>query len=147
MLLSSQVADETRQDMRRLSEIAGALITKQEWHQGQLEQAQLQALQVLNTLDSVSATAVTFRSNLLGGLGLTKWWPYIVCPITSLIIGSYGLPPSAVRNVVLVGIGECASWTAHGNMLTTCRRNFGLPDRFGKAVQRAAVRGIEDFGE
>ncbi|KAF4504895.1 hypothetical protein G6O67_008288 [Ophiocordyceps sinensis] len=102
----AQGQDKIEADMRRLSEVAGALITKQEWHQGQLEQAQLQALQVLNTLDSVSATAVTFRSNLLGGLGLTKWWPYIVCPITSLIIGSYGLPPSAVRNVVLVGMGE-----------------------------------------
>ncbi|KAM4063080.1 tht1-like nuclear fusion protein [Hirsutella rhossiliensis] len=97
-------------DMQRLSELANALTVKQEGHQERLEQAQQQALQVLKTLDSVSATAVTFKSTLLGGLGLTKWWPYVFCPVMSLIVGSYGLPPSTIRNIVLVGMGEAVGF-------------------------------------
>lgn len=92
--------------MQRLSEIANALTREQEGHHDRLEEAQQQALQVLNTLDSVQATAVTFKSTLIGGFGLTKWWPYVFCPIMTLVVGSYGLPPSAVRNVVLVSVGE-----------------------------------------
>jgi len=34
------------------------------------------------------------------------WWPYLVCPAVSLVMGSYGLPPSGYRNIMLILAGE-----------------------------------------
>lgn len=41
-----------------------------------------------------------------GGSGLFKWISYIVSPVATLMLGSYGLPPSAMRNLGLVVLGE-----------------------------------------
>lgn len=42
----------------------------------------------------------------LGRPGLFKWVSYIVSPVAALMLGSYGLPPSAMRNLGLVVLGE-----------------------------------------
>lgn len=42
----------------------------------------------------------------LGGSGLFKWVSYIVSPVVTLMLGSYGLAPSAMRNLGLVLLGE-----------------------------------------
>lgn len=34
------------------------------------------------------------------------WWPYVICPAVSLVLGSYGLPPSMLRNLGLIAAGE-----------------------------------------
>lgn len=34
------------------------------------------------------------------------WWPYVICPAFSLVMGSYGLPPSVTRNIALIALGE-----------------------------------------
>lgn len=39
-------------------------------------------------------------------LGLGNWVPYIVSPVATLLLGSYGLAPSATRNLGLVALGE-----------------------------------------
>lgn len=41
-----------------------------------------------------------------GGSGLFKWVSYIVSPVVTLMLGSYGLAPSAMRNLGLVVLGE-----------------------------------------
>lgn len=97
-------------DMERLAGVADALTVKQQGHQEHLEQAQQTAMQVLHTLDSVSISMGTFRNSLLGGFGLARWWPFVLCSATSLIIGSYGLPPSAMRNILLLGLGEATGF-------------------------------------
>ncbi|POR38305.1 Nuclear membrane fusion protein Kar5 [Tolypocladium paradoxum] len=96
--------------MDRLTELADALTLKHQGHQERLYHAQLTAEQVLDTLGSVSASAGMFKNSLLSGLGFSRLWPYIFCPATSLIIGSYGLPPSATRNILLLGLGEAAGF-------------------------------------
>ncbi|PNY26857.1 Nuclear membrane fusion protein Kar5 [Tolypocladium capitatum] len=94
--------------MGKLTELADVLTLKHKGHQERLDHAHQTAERVLNTLDSVSASARTFKNSLLSGLGFSRLWPYIFCPATSLIIGSYGLPPSATRNILLLGLGEAA---------------------------------------
>lgn len=91
--------------MEKLVEVADGLAVKQEQHQQSLTDVQETTEKILRTLNSVSDTAETFQNSILGGLGLANWWPYFVCPATTLVIGSYGLPPSAFRNVVLFGLG------------------------------------------
>lgn len=41
-----------------------------------------------------------------GGSGLFRWASYIVSPVVTLMLGSYGLAPSAMRNLGLVVLGE-----------------------------------------
>ncbi|KJZ74650.1 hypothetical protein HIM_06000 [Hirsutella minnesotensis 3608] len=94
------------ENMQKLNEVAGDLTIKHEAHQRSLEQAQQKALQVLDTLEVVSSSAGSLKQSLLSGLGLSQWWPYLFCPLVTLTIGSYGLPPSASRNIALVGMGE-----------------------------------------
>lgn len=43
---------------------------------------------------------------MTAGLGLSRWVPYIFCPAASLVMGSYGLPPSTARNILLISLGE-----------------------------------------
>lgn len=47
-----------------------------------------------------------------GGSGLFKWISYIVSPVVTLMLGSYGLPPSAMRNLGLVVLGELVGFLA-----------------------------------
>jgi predicted ATPase len=35
-----------------------------------------------------------------------NWWPQIVSPIVFLVAGSFGLPPSLLRNLALLSLGE-----------------------------------------
>ncbi|PNP51555.1 hypothetical protein THARTR1_07811 [Trichoderma harzianum] len=75
-------------------------------HQEQLVSAQQTASDLIDILDSASASAVTLRGSIYGGFGWGSWWPHVFCPLTSLVVGSYGLPPSATRNIMLIGLGE-----------------------------------------
>lgn len=98
--------------MDRLAHATTKLITMQE-HQGyQIALANNITLELLNTLEmvSTSASVMTFSlSQSLSNAG-SKWWPYLLCPIASLVMGSYGLPPSAVRNIGLIILGEAAGY-------------------------------------
>lgn len=65
-----------------------------------------------NLLEAV--VAVTDNIDTIGnaqkssryGLGISHWVPYIIGPIATLLLGSYGLEPSATRNLGLVALGE-----------------------------------------
>ncbi|KAI3321179.1 hypothetical protein HD806DRAFT_198165 [Xylariaceae sp. AK1471] len=111
-----QAADlESRQDsleqgMQRLIDISDGLTSKYDTHTDLLEQAQNITNEILDTLGDTAASAATLGDAFQGHSSLTSWWPYIWCPAASLVMGSYGLPPSMLRNIGLVALGETAGF-------------------------------------
>lgn len=96
--------------MHYLEIYVNAISSSYQEHGEKLRQAQRRADDILGTLDSAASSAVSLQSSVLGTFGFRGWWPYIYCPMVSLVMGSYGLPPSATRNIVLVGLGEVAGY-------------------------------------
>ncbi|KAH6610622.1 hypothetical protein Trco_000642 [Trichoderma cornu-damae] len=96
--------------LRRLEGLADSLLVQHEGHQKRLAHAQQTAANLMDILDSASSSAVTLRSSIHSSFGWGSWWPYVFCPLTSLVVGSYGLPPSATRNLVLISLGEMAGF-------------------------------------
>lgn len=93
------------QDMARLETIADTLSSKYIAHEATLDHAQQRAQEISDKLTSAANSATAFQGYLSRGFGVAGWWPYIYCPAVSLLLGSYGLPPSAARNFLLIGIG------------------------------------------
>lgn len=63
------------------------------------------------------------------GLGLSGWVPYIVSPIVTLLLGSYGLGPSAIRNLGLVALGEVVGYSvSYYNRVTIPRSLFATDE-------------------
>ena len=62
--------------------------------------------EILDTLESTASSATEIKGSLLRDSGARGWWPFVICPTASLVMGSYGLPPSAFRNLGLVALGE-----------------------------------------
>ncbi|KAL6866642.1 hypothetical protein J3F83DRAFT_116580 [Trichoderma novae-zelandiae] len=96
--------------MIKLEGLADSLLVQHKGHQEQLSNAQQTASDLIDILDSASTSAVTLRSSISSSFGWGSWWPYVFCPLTSLVVGSYGLPPSATRNLVLISLGEMAGF-------------------------------------
>lgn len=91
--------------MDQLVVFVNTLATQYESHSESLNKAQQQAEEVLGTLESAAFSAISLQESMTRNFRLRGWWPYIYCPIASLVLGSYGLPPSAIRNLTLVGLG------------------------------------------
>ncbi|EEY22062.1 conserved hypothetical protein [Verticillium alfalfae VaMs.102] len=98
--------DRLEQRMNTLLDLSDRLAKNHENHIGMIEQAHTKAEDILDKLTEASASASTVHDSIRGSVGWMNWWPYIVCPTVSLTMGSYGLPPSAVRNLGLVALGE-----------------------------------------
>lgn len=92
--------------MERLEHMADRLSQKYLVHEGSLDVAQKRAIEITNTLESAASSATAFQGYMSQGLGLSGLWPYVACPLASLWMGSYGLPPSAARNIALISIGK-----------------------------------------
>ncbi|KAH8722129.1 hypothetical protein BGZ61DRAFT_572420 [Ilyonectria robusta] len=92
--------------MERLEGLADHLLVKFDKHEGRLEQAQQKTTQILDTLDAATVSASAFRNSFFRGFGFSGLWPYVLFPVASLVMGSYGLEPSIGRNLWLVGVGE-----------------------------------------
>ena len=93
----------------RLSSTAETLSLRQDDHARSLSEAQNITDEILGTLDEVAASAMILEGaslSYLGGSGLFRWISYIVSPVATLMLGSYGLAPSAMRNLGLVVLGE-----------------------------------------
>ncbi len=87
--------------------ITGTLSSQYHEHTQRLTQAQNLTSDLLDTIEATTTSAAQFQETLLsqrhvGG----NWWPYVICPTASLVMGSYGLPPSAFRNLGLLALGE-----------------------------------------
>ncbi|KAF6521978.1 hypothetical protein HZS61_013506 [Fusarium oxysporum f. sp. conglutinans] len=92
--------------MGKLEELAEDLLVKYDNHESRLDKAFRKTGQVLDILDATAASATGLQSSVFSSFGLSGVWPYIICPFLSLAMGSYGLQPSLVRNIWLVGFGE-----------------------------------------
>lgn len=75
-------------------------------HSRLLVQASNMTTDMLDTLEATAAATSTIQNSIRGYGELGGWWPYIVCPAISLVMGSYGLPPSILRNIGLFTLGE-----------------------------------------
>ncbi|OTB03651.1 hypothetical protein M426DRAFT_23590 [Hypoxylon sp. CI-4A] len=107
---------ESRQDnlelgMMRLLNVTEHLTAKYDDHTNLLHQASNMTNEILDTLEGTAASASYVSDSIRTKSSALSWWPYIWCPAASLVLGSYGLPPSAVRNIALVALGEVAGWT------------------------------------
>ena len=72
-----------------------------------LYQAQNITSTILETLEATASSANIIGESLSSWGSGSSWWPYIWCPTVTLIVGSYGLPPSSLRNLGLLALGGC----------------------------------------
>lgn len=69
---------------------------------------------ILDTLGDVAIAAAILEeatSSYFQGFGLSGWAPYIFGPVATLLLGSYGLTPSAFRNLGLIALGEIVGFS------------------------------------
>ncbi|KAM0251278.1 hypothetical protein ACHAQJ_008269 [Trichoderma viride] len=119
-------------NMKRLEGLADSLLVQHEGHQERLVHAQQTASDLVDILDSASSSATTLRTSIYNSFGWGSWWPYVFCPLTSLVVGSYGLPPSTTRNFVLISLGEMAGFGVsvakdYGHDIYTAFTSYKLP--------------------
>ncbi|KAG5993337.1 hypothetical protein E4U43_003531 [Claviceps pusilla] len=95
--------------MENLQGIADVVLEKQMTQDKILESAHNHTSNILSSLEVATLTVRTLQKPLLK-LGTAIWWPYVICPVTSLTLGSYGLQPSLTRNLALLGLGELAGF-------------------------------------
>ncbi|KAI0592947.1 hypothetical protein F4775DRAFT_580200 [Biscogniauxia sp. FL1348] len=105
---------EARQDcleqgIQKLIDMADNLSTKYNDHTGLLQQAQTMTIDILYTLEETAASATAVGDSFIKQSSAVLW-PYIWCPVVSLVMGSYGLPPSALRNLGLFTLGESVGY-------------------------------------
>lgn len=103
--------------MENLAALAHGLTLGQQHHQEHLRDVHEMAERILETLTSVSLSLGSLRGFLLGARRYSRWWPCVVCPATTLVVGSYGLPPSTMRNLLLFVLGVCAFRLPRADMM------------------------------
>ncbi|KAI2633316.1 hypothetical protein GGS21DRAFT_491037 [Xylaria nigripes] len=99
--------DNLEQGLQRLTQTSNSLTDQFDVQMDLLKGAQNITKDIYKSLADAAASAATV-GNLFLENSLTSWWPYIWCPMVSLVMGSYGLPPSLLRNLGLVALGETA---------------------------------------
>ncbi|CCC06625.1 unnamed protein product [Sordaria macrospora k-hell] len=102
--------DNLEQGMDRLLAVTETLATKYEDQTQRLQQASNITNEILDILEDTAEAASLVNESFLTGAPSRSWWPYLVCPTASLVMGSYGLPPSAIRNLALLALGEVAGF-------------------------------------
>ncbi|TGJ88195.1 hypothetical protein E0Z10_g609 [Xylaria hypoxylon] len=98
------------QGMQRLIDVSDTLASEYNVHTSLLQQAQNITNEILDKLGDTAASATAIGDMFLGPRAIASWWPYIWCPVVSLVMGSYGLNPSMVRNIGLIALGEAAGF-------------------------------------
>ncbi|KAK3316114.1 hypothetical protein B0H66DRAFT_576105 [Apodospora peruviana] len=106
----AQRQDALEQGMGRLLIVTETLATKYQDHTHMLNQASNITNDILDALDEASTTVSQVNSYLFKDGASGSWWPYLVFPTISLVMGSYGLPPSAFRNLGLLALGEAIGY-------------------------------------
>lgn len=92
--------------MVRLINVAEVLGEKYNAHTQLLHETQNMTNGILISLEETAGAASAINNAFTRQSFATSWWPYIWCPAVSLVLGSYGLPPSAIRNAALVALGN-----------------------------------------
>lgn len=106
----------------RLTMVTSDLLSTYSNHSRALDEAKNMTADLLITVAAVAdnlAAIEDSRNSSLYDLGISHWMPYIVSPIATLLLGSYGLAPSAIRNLSLVALGEVVGFVvSHIQRLT-----------------------------
>ncbi|KAK3384194.1 hypothetical protein B0T24DRAFT_74671 [Lasiosphaeria ovina] len=102
----SRRQDTLEQGMDRLLVATEALSTKYEDQAYVLMQANNLTNDILDSLEDTATAAALVSNSFLSNSTSGSWWPFVVFPSASLIMGSYGLPPSMLRNFGLLALGE-----------------------------------------
>ena len=108
--------------MNQLQSYVEDISARHHEHNEKLREAQGRTDEILGTLESIASSATSYESSIASPFGFPGLWPYIICPIGSLVLGSYGLQPSAQRNILLIASGEFFGFvlsriTRHGSTL------------------------------
>ncbi|KAG6038957.1 hypothetical protein E4U41_003463 [Claviceps citrina] len=94
-----------QKSMENLQGIADVVLEKQMMQDKILESTHNQTSNILSALKVATISVGTLQRPLVK-LGTAMWWPYVICPVASLTLGSYGLQPSLTRNLLLLGFGK-----------------------------------------
>ncbi|XXG96138.1 hypothetical protein Hte_002417 [Hypoxylon texense] len=97
------------QGMQRLVYFTENLTTEIYDHTNLLHQARNITNEIRDTLEDTVTSANYIGDSFFKQSSTSSWWPYVWCPAASLVLGSYGLPPSAVRNLALLALGKSTS--------------------------------------
>jgi hypothetical protein len=92
--------------MDRLATATETLTTKFDDHSTMLKQANNITNDILDALEETAAVASSMNDSFFMRATTRSWWPFVVFPTASLVMGSYGLPPSILRNLGLLAFGE-----------------------------------------
>lgn len=96
--------------MDRLLMTTETLSTKFEDHSSMLKQANNMTNDILDALEETAAAASSVKESFFTSATTRSWWPFVVFPTASLVMGSYGLPPSILRNLGLLALGEAVGF-------------------------------------
>ncbi|KAK4453938.1 nuclear fusion protein KAR5 [Podospora aff. communis PSN243] len=101
----AQQQDFLEQGFERLLVTASTLSSTFDEHIEKLQQATNTTNGLLDALEETTNTAARLTQSL-SNIGFGSWLPYILCPTFTVVVGSYGLEPSPLRNFVLGALGE-----------------------------------------
>ena len=108
--------------LARLTSAADHLSSKYDDHSYALSEAKNITEDILDTLGDVIVSAAIIEEanhSYFRGFGVSGWAPYIISPVATLLLGSYGLAPSAFRNLALIALGELMGFSfAHWSSVT-----------------------------
>lgn len=91
--------------MEKLSELTEVVTNKQKAQEEVLNKVQNETSHILLALEAASFSTGNLQTSF-SELGWGSWWPYVIFPAASLLLGSYGLQPSVTRNILLLGAGK-----------------------------------------
>lgn len=100
-----QRQDALEEGLERLLTTTQTLAGNSEAHAQILQTAANITNDLLDTLEVSTATAESLNQSL-GTAGPGSWWSFVFYPAVTLVLGSYGLEPSMVRNLALIAAGE-----------------------------------------
>jgi hypothetical protein len=96
------------QGMDRLVTVSETLSTTFGHHSSMIKQANNITNELLDALEATAAVASSMNKSFSTTVTTRSFWPLVVFPTAFLVVGSYGLSPSVVRNIGLLGLGEAA---------------------------------------
>ena len=87
--------------------------------------------EILDTLEVAASSATSINDSFFKNSFVSSWWPYLICPAATLFLGSYGLAPSAFRNLGLLALGEMVGFMVSSlDHLSTDFLSFPRKDSF-----------------
>ncbi|VBB80146.1 Putative protein of unknown function [Podospora comata] len=129
----AQRQDALEQGVDRILAATEKLSDEVEDHTSMLKQAKNITNEILDALEETATAALTVNESMFKTATTKSWWPFLVCPSASLVLGSYGMPPSMLRNFGLLAFGEAIGFlvSSYGDLTT----QFSITvDAFGDYV-------------